>query len=106
MQFKSTKLPDGQHEVQAVENGAIVQVRIAKSEAAAMKALMEVVYRPDQLKFIRKAKREGFKVRFDYSGRGMFGRTCPAVVCPSGAFGFKGARTDSMGKSDIVVYLP
>lgn len=56
----------------------------------------------DQLAFIRKAEREGFKVHLDYSGRGMYGRRCPAVVCAHGAFGFKGA---SMGR-DIVVYLP
>lgn len=58
-----------------------------------------------QKKFVRKAKREGFKIRFNYSGRGMFGRNCPAVVCPAGSFGMKGCRSDNMGL-DMVYYMP
>lgn len=58
-----------------------------------------------QKKFIRKAKREGFEVDFTYSGRGMFGKQCPAVICNAGEFGFKGAAHDQMGKG-VVIYMP
>lgn len=58
-----------------------------------------------QKKFVRKAKREGFEIRYDYSGRGMFGRRCPAVVCAHGAFGYKGCSADNMGL-DMVYYMP
>ena len=60
---------------------------------------------PTQKRFVSKAKREGYSIRYNYSGRGMFGRRCPAVVCPWGAFGYKGAAVDSMGR-DCVVYMP
>lgn len=104
MEFVTTKQDDGQWRVEGHEGGVIVQIRIAKTEAAARKALLAAVYRPDQVKFINKAIREGFELRYDYSGRGMYGRQCPAVVCARGAFGFKGASTDSMGL-DQVVYM-
>lgn len=58
---------------------------------------------PGQKRFVAKAKREGFEVDYGYSGRGMFGRKCPAVRCRHGEFGFRGASTDSMGLG-IVVY--
>lgn len=58
-----------------------------------------------QKKFVRKAKREGFEIRYDYSGRGMFGKRCPAVVCKNGAFGYKGCSADNMGL-DMVYYMP
>lgn len=59
----------------------------------------------NQKKFVRKAKREGFELRYDYSGRGMYDQKCPAVVAPSGAFSFKGCRVDNMGR-DMVYYVP
>jgi hypothetical protein len=46
-----------------------------------------------------------------YSGRGMFGDTCIGItgdatniIEQAGAHGIKGARTDSMGKEDIVYW--
>lgn len=58
-----------------------------------------------QKKFVRKAKREGFAICYNYSGRFMFGEKCPAVVAPNGAFSYKGCRVDNMGL-DMVYYLP
>lgn len=55
--------------------------------------------------FVKKAKKAGYKIRWDYSGRGMFGAKCPAVVCPWGEFAFAGAYTDNMGR-DMVIYVP
>jgi len=61
----------------------------------------------NQKKFVAKVKKEGLEkeLRFDYSGRGMFGRKCPAVVAPNGAFSFKGCSVDNMGL-DMVYYVP
>lgn len=65
----------------------------------------------------------GYDTR-DYSGRGMYGKRCLAFIIPNGEeFGavaeivyhsddeeivtmFKDARTDSMGRDDIVIYFP
>lgn len=58
-----------------------------------------------QKAFVKKAKKEGHKIRWDYSGRFMYGAKCPAVVCRSGEFGFKGCRSDNMGL-DMVYYMP
>lgn len=58
-----------------------------------------------QKSFVRKAKKEGFEVNYSYSGRGMFGRKCPSVVCRRGEFGFKGCSVDNMGL-DMVYYMP
>mgnify|MGYP001612337914 FL=1 len=58
-----------------------------------------------QKAFVRKAKRDGFEVDFNYSGRGMMGKQCPAVRCGHGQFGFRGAASDQMGRG-IVVYMP
>lgn len=48
-------------------------------------------------------------LRTDYSGRGMFGRTCWGVTCndPNDVIaevGLKGAQTDNMGTSTIVYW--
>lgn len=59
----------------------------------------------EQKKFVRKALREGFEVDYGYSGRFMYGRKCPSVTCSNGAFGFKGCRSDNMGR-DMVYYMP
>lgn len=61
--------------------------------------------RPNQLEFVRKAEQEGFKVDYTYSGRGMFGRLCPAVRLSRedrGAFGFRGASRDSLGLGEVI----
>ena len=55
----------------------------------------------------------GDGVRDDYSGRGMYGKTCYgivtddplAVVEDAAAVGLRGARTDSMG-THTIVYWP
>jgi hypothetical protein len=52
-------------------------------------------------------------VRENYSGRGMFGKTCYGIVCPSASEcveaavsrGIRGAVSDSMGKN-FIVYWP
>jgi hypothetical protein len=33
----------------------------------------------NQRQFVREAQAQGIEVDYDYSGRGMFGKTCPAV---------------------------
>lgn len=60
---------------------------------------------PAQKRFVNKAKKEGFEVRYNYSGRFMYGKRCPAVVAENGEFGYKGCRTDSMGLK-TVYYMP
>ena len=61
--------------------------------------------REDQVKFVKKALREGFKISYNYSGRFMYGRKCPSVSHDAGEFGFKGARQDQLGLG-VVTYLP
>jgi hypothetical protein len=65
----------------------------------------------EQVNKIKEVAEEGYR-RFyqDYSGRGMFGRTCVGIVCPDphkviAEVGIKGAKTDSMGL-DSIVYWP
>jgi hypothetical protein len=58
-----------------------------------------------QIRFVRKAQRAGLEVDYGYSGRGMFGRYCPAVRLGKdqlGSFGFKGASSDSMGLGQVI----
>ncbi len=59
----------------------------------------------NQQKFIRSAKRAGIEVDMTYSGRAMFGRTCPAVRVdrPSDIPTRAHVAIDSMGKG-VVVY--
>lgn len=56
----------------------------------------------------------GGRYRDDYSGRCMYGKTCPGitvdgdeneVIEEAGARGIRGARTDSMGRG-VIVYWP
>lgn len=55
----------------------------------------------------------GGDVRYNYSGRGMYGKTCVGIVCEdatkcieeAAVRGFRGAKTDSMGR-DTIVYWP
>jgi hypothetical protein len=57
----------------------------------------------NQKKFVRAAKRAGLEV-FQYSGRGMFGRKCPAVSLDRGErFATRATtRTDSLGMGTVV----
>lgn len=70
----------------------------------------------------------GLEVREDYSGRGMYGKTCVGFVVENGAelrtvaelvgneedeytraelvILFRQARTDSMGRDSTIVYFP
>ena len=59
------------------------------------------------------AESVGGKVSKDYSGRGMFGKTCYGINCDNptacievaSANGLRGARWDQMGKG-FIVYWP
>lgn len=60
-----------------------------------------------EIAFRRKAKALGYEV-IEYSGKGMYGRECPAVVVPNildfvSEIGMKGLKSDNMGL-DYVVY--
>lgn len=59
----------------------------------------------NQKKFVRSAKKQGLKVSYDYSGRGMFGTCCPSVKVGSPAeFRTRASvRWDNLG-FDFVVY--
>jgi hypothetical protein len=61
-----------------------------------------------QKQFIKLAEEHGLAVDYEYSGRGMFGRTCPAVRLKGGEFfpgRVLGMQSDSMGLG-TVVYVP
>lgn len=56
--------------------------------------------------FRRKAQKLGYDVR-DYSGRWMFGRTCPSVTVDNyldfiAEIGIKGLKVDNMGLKYVV----
>lgn len=59
----------------------------------------------NQKAFVRAAERAGYDVDYTYSGRGMFGDTCPSIVVPRGRTFSTRARVeqDSLGL-DTVVY--
>ena len=61
----------------------------------------------NQKKFVKDAERQGLKVDFAYSGRGMFGRQCPSVFVERvGTFATKAhTYSDNLGKG-FVVYAP
>lgn len=68
----------------------------------------------NQIKKVEEVAREvDGRVRTDYSGRGMFGKTCYGIVCANineclevaGKHGLRNARTDNMGKN-YIVYWP
>lgn len=60
----------------------------------------------NQKQFVRDAEEQGHDVNYDYSGRHMYGKTCPSVVCAAGKFNTRAAyRVDSMGL-DVVYYAP
>ncbi len=59
-----------------------------------------------QKKFVKECEKAGLKVYYTYSGRGMFGRTCPAVnLDHASEFPSNPAKysMDSMGLG-VVVY--
>jgi hypothetical protein len=58
-----------------------------------------------QLKFIKIATKYGHKIFYDYSGRGMFGKKCPAYECNNISEVMGDYLTDNMGKG-YVVYCP
>lgn len=66
-----------------------------------------LIYSERQLKFIADAIESGLEVRYDYSGRGMFGDTCPCVHVSN----MHNLQTDTkpswdnMGL-DYVLYIP
>ncbi len=67
---------------------------------------MEKDWKPsaNQMKFINKANEEGYVIR-TYSGRGMFGRSCPGIVVDSPtdfSIGKGKTQLDNMGLSYIV----
>lgn len=59
------------------------------------------------------AEAVGGEVREDYSGRGMFGKTCCGIDCDNAdaaieeaaSRGLRGAKVDGMGKG-FIVYWP
>ncbi len=61
----------------------------------------------NQKKFVRQAENAGLEVDFGYSGRGMYGETCPAVRVDYSDDFKTTANTcsDSMGRG-IVIYCP
>jgi hypothetical protein len=65
----------------------------------------ELAYSENQLKFIEEADEQGLDIDYDYSGRGMYGDSCPSVTVEHTS-DFKvtaNYRTDSMGM-DVVMY--
>ena len=59
----------------------------------------------NQIQFCKDAEDCGLDIDFSYSGRGMFGETCPSVTIPDRNDITTSAevREDSMGR-DVVVY--
>lgn len=62
----------------------------------------------NQKLFIRDAEEQGFDVDYTYSGRGMYGKTCPSIIeeRDGDRFGTKARiSSDNMGR-DTVIYCP
>lgn len=64
----------------------------------------------EQEKLWEAAQNNDRSLRTDYSGRGMFGKTCWGIVCDDPIdtiteVGIKGYKTDNMGYS-VIVYWP
>jgi hypothetical protein len=61
----------------------------------------------NQEKFVDDAENQGFDIIWDYSGRGMYGAECPAIVIGRDQYFSTKAkvRHDSMGL-DRVIYAP
>lgn len=60
---------------------------------------------PNQQQFVADALEQGFSVNYEYSGRGMYGRCCPAVTVASPSEFRTQAFTcwDQLGRN-VVVY--
>lgn len=61
----------------------------------------------NQKAFVRAAEKQGYEVDYGYSGRGMYGETCPAIRAGS-ALEFRRPKSaslsmDSMGRG-LVIY--
>ena len=59
----------------------------------------------NQQLFVKDAEEQGYKINFNYSGRGMYGKTCPSIVT-HGIADFRteaGYSYDNMGM-DFVIY--
>ena len=58
----------------------------------------------NQKKFVKDAENQGLDVCYDYSGRGMYGKECPAVnLDRHGKFNTKAdTREDSMGLGSVI----
>lgn len=61
----------------------------------------------NQQRFVFDALQAGFDVDYSYSGRSMYGRTCPSITVDRGEFFSSSAqtRTDSMGHGKVI-YSP
>lgn len=69
-------------------------------------AELEYPLTDEQKKFIIEARKQGLEVYYNYSGRAMYGKKCPAVDLDRGqSFSFPKARQDSMGLGSVI-YLP
>lgn len=63
----------------------------------------ELLYSENQRQFIEDARNQGLEVEFDYSGRGMYGETCPSVCLERGENmkTMSNYETDSMGLGSV-----
>lgn len=68
-------------------------------------ALPKLIYSDNQLKFIKDMTKDSdycYLLRFDYSGRGMYGDVCPAVNTSDNNLPTKAKlQKDSMGKGSV-----
>lgn len=83
--------------------GGAFTVRVQNGHLLLFRIEDEAKLSENQAKFVRAAKRAGLDV-FQYSGRGMFGRKCPAVSLDRGqTFRPRAAtKTDSLGLGTVV----
>lgn len=84
------------------EDEALKKIRPLNEKLSFLEEKRDKLLTSRQRKFVEKALDEDVKLVYDYSGRGMFGKMCPAVYCEHGEFGFKGASQDSLGLRCVV----
>lgn len=84
------------------EDEALKKIRSLNKKLSPLIEKRDKLLTSKQKRFVEKAFREDVKLVYDYSGRGMFGKMCPAVYCEHGEFGFKGALQDSLGLRCVV----
>lgn len=64
--------------------------------------LPKLIYSNNQLLFIKDMEENGYEIDYNYSGRGMFGETCPSVVTDDNNLPTKAKlQVDSMGLSRV-----